>query len=78
VDAESFRLEIIDALAAPEPREQLRAAAQRQLREGARRQELVNAVERLRPEVTDAQEDELLELLDIITGWCSPGERLEP
>jgi hypothetical protein len=78
VDTEAFQRELVQALTESEPRERLRAVAPRRLEQGAQQTELTEAVEQLRPAVTDVQEDELLDLLDAIVGWCSPGERLKP
>jgi len=53
------------------------AVADQQLVGGATERELIVAVEELRAETSEAEEDELLTLLDVVTGWCSPGQRLD-
>jgi hypothetical protein len=76
VDVARFRTAVLDALSADDAQVRLRSVAQSELDRGAGADELVEAVMRLRSEVSEEHEDELLDLLDAVTGWCSPGWRL--
>lgn len=58
----------------------LRAAAERELQGGVPRERVVAQLEALRTELRaagrDADDDVVLEVLDFVTGWCSPQVRL--
>ena len=64
------------ALAGPESLGSLRSLAIRQLERGTSRDTLVSWFEHAR-ERFPAHEDRLLEVLDMVVGWCSPNQRLE-
>lgn len=60
--------------------ENLRRVAERELRAGTPREQLLAQLEQLRSDLSsigrDHDEDAVLELMDFITGWCSPHARL--
>jgi hypothetical protein len=54
----------------------LRAAVQDELNAGIPRAEVIAKLESIRPGLDDINEDIVLEVLDFVTGWCSPTARL--
>lgn len=64
------------ALASDDGLEGLRRAAEHELQSGTPRQQVVARLEALRPGLSDTDEDVVLEVLDFVTGWCSPQVRL--
>ncbi len=64
------------ALASENHLDGLRRAAGRELQAGTLRDEVVARLEGLRPGLSDSDEDVVLEVLDFVTGWCSPHVRL--
>jgi hypothetical protein len=58
----------------------LRSAAARELQAGIPRERVVAQLEALRTDLRaagrDADDDVVLEVLDFVTGWCSPHVRL--
>jgi hypothetical protein len=58
----------------------LRSAAERELQAGSPRERVVAQLEALRTDLRaagrDADDDVVLEVLDFVTGWCSPHVRL--
>jgi hypothetical protein len=54
----------------------LRRAAEHELRAGIPREHVVARLEALRPGLSDGDEDVVLEVLDFVTGSCSPHVRL--
>ncbi|GAA0918763.1 hypothetical protein [Virgisporangium aurantiacum] len=69
------------ALAADDPVEDLRAAAQDRLAAGESRdrviEQLTQLVLELRQEQRpDEDEDPVLDVLDMLTGWCAPGSAI--
>jgi hypothetical protein len=38
----------------------------------------LQALATLRSSVTDPQEDRILDLMDIVSGWCAPDQRIYP
>jgi hypothetical protein len=64
------------ALASDHRSEELRRAAEHELQGGAPREEIVAKLEALRPRLSDSDEDVVLDVLDFVTGWCSPQVRL--
>ncbi len=55
----------------------LRRAAESELQAGTPREQVVAKLEALRTGLTDSDEDVVLEVLDFVTGWCSPYARLK-
>lgn len=53
----------------------LRHAAQK-LQAGTPRDQVIARLEALRPGLSDSDEDVVLEVIDFVTGWCSPHVRL--
>jgi hypothetical protein len=68
------------ALASGEGLEGLRSAVERELRSGVPREHVIAQLEALRSDLRedgrDADDDVVLEVLDFVTGWCSPQMRL--
>jgi hypothetical protein len=68
--------EFYAALAREDRRESLRRAAEHELAGGTPRGEVVAQLEELRSDLrTEGREDDedvVLEILDFVTGWCSP------
>jgi hypothetical protein len=72
VIADDFRA----ALASGHSLEGLRVAVQDELSAGVSRAEVIEKLESIRPGLTESDEDIVLEVLDFVTGWCSPSARL--
>jgi len=68
--------EFCAALASERRLDHLRSAAEYELRAGTPRQQVVAKLEALRAGASDNDEDVVLEVLDFVTGWCSPHVRL--
>ena len=64
------------ALASEHRLDDLRRAAESELQVGTPREQVVAKLEALRSGLTDSDEDVVLEVLDFVTGWCSPHVRL--
>jgi hypothetical protein len=64
------------ALASEHRLDDLRRAAEHELHAGVPREQVVARLEALRPGLSDSDEDVVLEVLDFVTGWCSPRARL--
>jgi hypothetical protein len=68
------------ALKSPQPLSVLRDLIQDRLSQGQRLQDVQDELERLRArlvaEQRDADEDVVLEALDLLVGWCSPHMRI--
>lgn len=67
---DQFRAEL-----ASEGLDGLRRAAEHELRAGTPRDQLIMRLEELRSGLSDSNEDAVLEVLDFVTGWCSPHVR---
>lgn len=70
--ADEFRA----ALASENHLDGLQRAAEQELHTGTPREQVVARLEALRPGLSDSDEDVVLEVLDFVTGWCSPRVRL--
>lgn len=71
--------EVLAGLRAAQPYEAVKAAARRALREERwTRAAVLAALERLRAGRTEADEDLLLDVMDGVSGWCSPDQDLGP
>jgi hypothetical protein len=70
--ADEFRA----ALASEHPLDDLRSVAEHELQAGTPRDQVIAKLEVLRAGLSDADEDVVLEVLDFVTGWCSPHVRL--
>ena len=64
------------ALASERRLEELRRAAEHELQAGVPREEIVAKLEALRSGLSDGDDDVVLDVLDFVTGWCSPHVRL--
>jgi hypothetical protein len=64
------------ALASDNRLDDLRRVAEHELRDGVPREQVVARLEALRAGLPDRDEDVVLEVLDFVTGWCSPHVRL--
>jgi hypothetical protein len=64
------------ALASENHLDRLRRAAELELQAGTPRDQVVARLDALRPGLSDRDEDVVLEVLDFVTGWCSPHVRL--
>jgi hypothetical protein len=64
------------ALASGNRLDGLRRAAEHELRTGTPREQVLAKLEALRAGLRDSDEDVVLEVLDFVTGWCSPRVRL--
>ena len=69
-----------EALAATEPLAEFRKAVREQLAAGRTREDITRALDRLRTMLKesgrDHDEDLVLEVLDLLAGWCSPHMKL--
>lgn len=69
------------SLTSPDPTERLRAVVADLIAAGADRERVQEQLElfrgQLRSHDRDADEDIVLEVLDFLTGWCSPHQRIE-
>ncbi len=52
------------------------SAAEHELRAGTPREQVIAKLEALRAGLSDSDKDVVLEVLDFVTGWCSPHVRL--
>ncbi len=43
---------------------------------GASAEDLLVVLEELRPTLSEEQEDAALEVMDVVSGWCSPDRQL--
>ena len=64
------------ALASENRLDDLRRAAEHELRAGTPRERVVARLEALRAGLPDSDEDVVLEVLDFVTAWCSPQVRM--
>jgi hypothetical protein len=64
------------ALASENRLDDLRRAAEHALLAGTPREQVVARLGALRAGLPDSDEDVVLEVLDFVTGWCSPHVRL--
>ena len=75
-DRDSF----LQALDHPDALDALRAVARTSLRAGATRDEVLTTLEGVRADLRaagrDADEDKLLELMDMLAGWSAPHMKL--
>lgn len=46
-------------------------------KEGRTKDDLLSALQALRADVSDEEEDIILEAMDFLTGWCSPHAKIE-
>ena len=69
-----------EAVGCERPLERLRDEVRRLVEQGHERDSLLEELERLRVtlqhEARDAEEDVVLEVMDFLTGWCSPHMRI--
>jgi hypothetical protein len=72
----THRDEFLTALGAEEPFPAAHAVAKRLVSEGVDRQALITELEELRRELTHAQEDAALEVMDCLAGFSSPHMRI--
>lgn len=68
--------EFYAALVSEHRLEELRRAIEHELQAGMPRDEMVAKLEALRSVLSDSDEDFVLDVLDFVTGWCSPPVRL--
>ena len=68
--------EFLSALASDRRLDDLRRAVERELHAGIPPDQVVARLETLRVGLSDSDEDVVLEVLDSVTGWCSPRVRL--
>jgi hypothetical protein len=54
----------------------LRSATEHELQAGTPREQVIAKLDALRAGLSDSDEDVVLEVLDFVTGWCSPHARL--
>lgn len=77
---ESIFTELHRALDSPAPVASLREVVRKELAAGVPRQEVLDQLEALRYEFretgTEGQEDAVLDVMDFVSGWCSPHVRL--
>ena len=64
------------AIQTPYPALHLREAVKKYLDKGVNRQALLVDLEALRAQVSAEEEDVVLEVLDFMSGWSSPGTAL--
>lgn len=60
------------ALKYPNPIGELRSVAENLLTDGYEMADLLAELEWLRPQLNEEEEDNVLEVMDFLTGWCSP------
>jgi hypothetical protein len=70
----------LEALDHPNALQALREVASTSLREGATQAEVLDALEQVRAQIRtegrDADEDKVLELMDMVGGWSAPHMKL--
>jgi len=71
-----FESRVLAALGSREPLPELRRVLTEELDGGTAASALLAHLERMRANLGDEQEDNVLIGMDWLTGWCSPGERL--
>lgn len=64
------------ALASEHRLDDLRRAVEQELQAGTPPEHVIAKLETLRAGLSDSDEDVVLEVLDFVTGWCSPHARL--
>jgi hypothetical protein len=62
----------------PDGFERLRAVVKQRLNEGARTEGLLEGLGRVRGLVSTGDEDKVLDVMDLLVGWCAPEFRLVP
>jgi len=68
--------ELRAALVSEHQLDDLRRVVQQELQAGVPRERVITDLEALRAGLSDSDEDVVLEVLDFVTGWCSPSVRL--
>jgi hypothetical protein len=80
MSATAARASYEEALASSDPVERLRKAVAHELSVGTERDAVYQALDRLRLDLRrggrDAEEDIVMDVMDFLTGWCSPHRRL--
>lgn len=56
---------------------EIRTAIILAVEQGESKENILYELEKLRQIVDDAQEDVILEVMDFLTGWCSPHMRID-
>ena len=72
------RDQMLEAMEHAEGFERLRAVIQRKLDEGIADAVLLEDLDRVRGPVSQDDEDKLLDVMDLLVGWCAPQFRLRP
>jgi hypothetical protein len=73
-----FESKVRRALTSDRPEEELYALLRAQLDAGASADELIAALEKLRPSLNDEDDEVVIYGLNGLVGWCGPGARLIP
>ena len=80
MSATAARASYEEALASSNPVERLRDAVARELDGGADRDVVYRALDELRLDLRrsgeETEEDAVMDVMDFLTGWCSPHQRL--
>jgi hypothetical protein len=72
----TLRQEVVASVGSQNPALQLRAAVEKRIDDGESREALRAELESLRKDLSNAEEDVVLEVLDFLDGWCGPSVRL--
>jgi hypothetical protein len=65
------------ALKYPNPIGELRSVAENLLTDGYDTVDLLAELEGLRPQLNEEEEDNILEVMDFLTGWCNPHQQIK-
>lgn len=72
------RDQMLDAAESPSAFDNLRALVQALLDAGTPAEVLLDDLGQIRGLVTSDQEEDVLDVMDLLTGWCAPGVALRP
>lgn len=76
--SQHHRDQMIDAVESEPSFENLRAVVQRLLDEGMSTDVLLDDLSQIRGLVTEPQAETVLDVMDLLVGWCAPEARLKP
>lgn len=72
------RQQLLDAALSEDPTAKMRTLAQRFLDAGTHAEQLLQDLDAIREAVPEQTEESVLEVMDLLTGWCAPSARLTP
>jgi hypothetical protein len=72
-----FDDDVRSALEGPAPDSQLLELARTEIKGGTTASDILNAFESLRPGLEESDEERVLEVMDVLVGWCGPNARID-